>query len=253
MHGFSRNGRDFDSLARQLSLTCRVICPDMPGRGRSAWLAQPSQERGYNVSQYLLDVTALLARLDVTQVDWVGTSMGALVGMMLAAQPDTPVSRLVMNDAGAVVPGAFLEYLSTYVGKDPDFETLNDLEAYLRKTYSGFGDLTDAQWRHLARHAERRKSNGKIGLAYDPAIALSLAPPFNDQVLWQVWDNVRCPVLLLRGEKSPALPKNVAKEMTQRGPRATLVEIPGCGHAPALMSPTQMTLIETWLATGQVH
>jgi pimeloyl-ACP methyl ester carboxylesterase len=173
--------------------------------------------------------------------------------MMLAAQPRSPVRRLVMNDAGPFIPRSVPERLATHVGLDKDFDTSDDVEAHLRSLYAGFGDLTDAQWRHIARHSERRKPNGKLGLAFDPAIALSLKAPFQDVDLWGLWDAVRCPVLVLRGENSDVLLADVAEEMARRGPRATVREIPGCGHAPALMSPEQIALVEGWLETGEIR
>jgi len=252
-HGLARNGRDFDVLARHLSATCRVVCPDWPGRGRSAWLDLPTPDHGYGYGQYLVDAAALIARLDVPQVDWVGTSMGGLMGMMLAALPGSPVRRLVVNDIGPVVSGAFLDVLATYIGSDPGFASLDELEAWLRGTYAGFGLLTDEQWRHLARSSARHRADGSLGLAYDPAIGATLVPPMADVDLRPVWAAIRCPVLVLRGATSPALPADVAQEMTTTGPRATLVTVPGCGHAPALMSDDQVDLVDTWLSTGQVH
>jgi pimeloyl-ACP methyl ester carboxylesterase len=253
VHGMARNGRDFDTLAQQLSSRYRVICPDMPGRGRSAWLTVAGPDGGYNFAQYLLDMTALIARLDVPQVDWIGTSMGGVIGMMLAAQPESPIRRLVMNDTGPVVPATFADYLSTYISADPDFDTLDQLEAYLRTTYAAWGQLSDAQWRQLAEHSHRRKQNGKLGLGYDPAIGKALKPPFSTIELWPFWGGVKCPVLVLRGESSTLLSPEVADRMAHSGPKTTVVEIPGCGHAPSLMAPEQIALIETWLETGQVH
>jgi pimeloyl-ACP methyl ester carboxylesterase len=253
VHGMTRNGRDFDALASRLSSRYRVICPDMPGRGRSAWLTVSGPDGGYNFAQYLLDMTALIARLDVPQVDWVGTSMGGVIGMMLAAQPDSPIRRLVMNDTGPVVLAEFAESLAGYVGADPDFDTLDQLEAYLRTTHAGFGLLSDEQWRQMAEHSQRRKTDGKLGLAYDPAIGKVLTPPFSTVELWPFWGGVKCPVLVLRGETSPLLTAEIAHKMTTTGPRTTLVEIPGCGHAPSLMTAEQIALVETWLDTGQVH
>jgi pimeloyl-ACP methyl ester carboxylesterase len=251
-HGFTRNGRDFDFLAERLSAGARVVCPDMPGRGRSDWLSGPPEDKGYNYSQYMLDATALIARLGVPEVDWVGTSMGALLGMMLAAQPGSPIRRLVMNDAGPFIPKSVPARLAAYVGLDKDFRTSEEVEAYLRTIYAGFGDLTEQQWHHIARHSERRKPDGKLGLAFDPNISLALKPPFQDVVLWSLWDAVRCPVLVLRGENSEVLLPEVAEEMTRRGPKASVRVIPGCGHAPTLMSPEQITLVETWLETGEI-
>jgi pimeloyl-ACP methyl ester carboxylesterase len=250
-HGLTRNGRDFDFLAERLSAGARVVCPDMPGRGRSDWLSNPTEDKGYNYPQYMLDATALIARLGVSQVDWVGTSMGALLGMMVAAQPGSPIRRLVMNDAGPFIPNSVPACLAAYVGLDKDFSTSEEVEAYVRTIYAGFGTLTDQQWHHIAHHSERRKANGKLGLAFDPDISLPLKPPFRDVVLWPLWDAVRCPVLVLRGEQSEVLLPEVAEEMTRRGPKATVKVIPGCGHAPALMSPDQITIVERWLEAGE--
>lgn len=252
VHGFSRNGRDFDALAERLASRRRVVCPDMPGRGRSAWLGGAAADAGYNLPQYVLDVVTLLARLDVPRVDWVGTSMGGIVGMMLAAVPESPIERLVLNDVGAEVSGAFLDEISTYIGVEREFDTIDEVEAYLRTLYAGFGDLTGAQWRHLADHSWRRTASGRLALAYDPAIGRSLRPPHADQSLWPLWEAIRCPVLVLRGEHSPALPAEVARRMAETGPRATVVEVPGCGHAPALTSAEQTGLVETWLDSGTV-
>jgi pimeloyl-ACP methyl ester carboxylesterase len=198
----------------------------------------------------MLDAAALIARLGVSEVDWIGTSLGALLGMMLAAQPQSPIRRLVMNDAGPFIPKTVAERLATYVGLDKDFDTSDEVEAYVRSIDAGFGALTEAQWRHLARHSERRKPNGKLGLAFDPSISLSLKPPFQDSDLWGLWEAVRCPVLVLRGEQSDVLLPGVAEAMTRRGPRATVRTIPGCGHAPALMGPEQIALVAGWLETG---
>jgi pimeloyl-ACP methyl ester carboxylesterase len=199
----------------------------------------------------MLDATALIARLGVPEVDWVGTSMGALLGMMLAAQPGSPIRRLVMNDAGPFIPKSVPARLATYAGLDKDFSTSEEVEAYVRTLYAGFGDLTDQQWHHIGQHSERRKPNGKLGLAFDPNIALPLKPPFQDVGLWPLWDAIRCPVLVLRGEQSDVLLPEVAEQMTRRGPKATVRVIPGCGHAPALISPDQITIVESWLEAGE--
>ncbi len=245
VHGLTRNCRDFDALAESLvaEADVRVICPDMPGRGRSEWLANPAQ---YTYAQYMLDCATLLARLDVAEVDWVGTSMGGLIGMMLAAQPNTPIRRLLLNDIGPEVPKASLERLATYVGLDPSFAGPAEHEAYLRQVHAPFGALTDAQWRHLARHSERQKPDGSLGLAYDPAIRRAFEGPINDVVLWPVWDRVRCPVMVLRGGESDLLLPETARDMTRRGPRASLIEVAGCGHAPALMAADQIAAVADW-------
>ena len=245
VHGLSRNGRDFDSLAAALSGERRVVCPDIVGRGHSDWLEVKAD---YGYPQYCADMAALIARLGVEELDWVGTSMGGLIGMMLAAQPGTPIRRLVMNDIGPFVPRAALQRIGGYVGKDPRFETIDALEAYLREIYAGFGVLADHQWRHLAEISARPVAGG-YGLAYDPAIGLPFADAeaIEDVDLWALWDAVACPVLLLRGAESDILLAETADEMTSRGPEAQLHTVGRVGHAPALMDGTQIDAVRDWL------
>ncbi|WP_026870471.1 alpha/beta fold hydrolase [Inquilinus limosus] len=245
VHGLTRNGRDFDALAADLAWSGRaVICPDVVGRGRSGWLANPAL---YGYPQYLADAAALIARLDVPAVDWVGTSMGGLIGMMLAAQPNTPIRRLVLNDVGPFIPQAALQRIGSYVGQDPVFADIDGLEAYLRRVHAPFGPLTDAQWRHLATHSARRRNDGTLGLAYDPGIAAAFAGPIADVDLWMVWDQIRCPVLVVRGAESDLLTAATAERMAAR-PDTVLITVAGCGHAPALMAPGQIAPIRDWLA-----
>jgi pimeloyl-ACP methyl ester carboxylesterase len=248
IHGLARNARDFDALAAVLAAAGRrVIAVDVVGRGDSGRLRDPLD---YGYTQYLADTAALIARLDCREVDIVGTSMGGLIGMMLAAQPDTPLRRLVMNDVGPFIPKAALERILDYVGKDPRFADLGEAEAYHRRVYSGFGDLSDAQWRHLTETSVRREGQGWC-LHYDPRIAEPLrASAPADVDLWALWDRVACPVLVLRGARSDLLLVETAREMTSRGPRAEVIEVPGCGHAPALLEPAQTHAIRDWLAGG---
>jgi len=249
VHGLTRNGRDFDWLAEALVESgCRVVCPDVAGRGRSDWIANPYL---YDYPQYLADMTALIARLGVPEVDWVGTSMGGLAGMMLASLPGTPVRRLVMNDIGPFVPRAALERIGDYVGSDPVFEDAAALEAYLRFLYPGFGDLPDACWSHMAEHTTRVRPDGRLGLAYDPGIAAAFkAGPAKDIDLWPVWDAVRCPTLVLHGAESDLLLAETAREMAGRGPKARVVDIPRTGHAPSLMVDDQIALVREFLIGG---
>ena len=245
VHGLTRNARDFDVLAERLSATRRVLCPDVVGRGRSAWLPTAAL---YGYPQYLADMAVLLARSGAASVDWVGTSMGGLIGMMLAALPETPIRRLVLNDVGPFVPAVALQRLATYVGQDPRFDTLAGLESYLRDVHAPFGRLTDGQWRLMATHGFRKLDDGQLALAYDPAIGEAFrAAPIDDVDLWPVYDRVRCPVLVLRGETSDLLLPDIARQMAERGPKATVVEVPGCGHAPALMDDGQVTAVTSFL------
>jgi pimeloyl-ACP methyl ester carboxylesterase len=245
IHGLTRNSRDFDALAQALSRHYRVICPDMPGRGKSDWLKEAA-DYGYPV--YLADITALVARLDVERVDWVGTSMGGIIGMLFAALPNAPIGKLVINDVGALVPKAGIERVAAYVGLDPGFPDLDAFEATLRRVHAPFGPLSDAQWRHLATHSSRHKPDGSIGFNYDPKIAeVFKQGPINDVALWPSWDAITCPVMVLRGAQSDMLLAGDAAAMTQRGPRTKLFEFAGIGHAPALMADDQIAAIRDFL------
>jgi pimeloyl-ACP methyl ester carboxylesterase len=243
VHGLTRNGRDFDRLAAALAPDRTVVCPDIVGRGSSTWLADPA---GYGYAQYCADMVALIARVGCEAVDWVGTSMGGLIGMMLAAQPNTPIRRLVLNDVGPFVPRQAIRRLADYVGKDPLFPGLDGLQAYLRQVHAPFGALDDAAWMHLALHGHRRLPDGRYGLAYDPAIGRGFEAAADQDIdLWAIWEKVHCPVLLLRGAESDILPADTARRMAGR---AELVEIAGVGHAPSLMVEAQIAILSEWLA-----
>lgn len=245
VHGLTRNGRDFDTLAAALSKDYRVVCPDVAGRGRSEWLPVKAD---YGYPLYCADMAALMAHLRVESVDWLGTSMGGLIGMLLAASPGTPLRRLIMNDIGALIPKAALERIASYVGGDPRFGSMAELDAYIREIYAPFGQLTEAQWHGLVESSARTTPEGTIGLSYDPGIAEPFREgPLEDVDLWQAWDSVHCPVLVLRGADSDVLLADTAKEMQQRGPKAELVELPNVGHAPMLMSDDQIGTVRKWL------
>jgi pimeloyl-ACP methyl ester carboxylesterase len=246
VHGLTRNCRDFDEFARALAgRGWRVVCPDMPGRGDSDWLHDPVN---YDVPAYCAVMAALLARLDVPDVDWVGTSMGGIIGMALAAQPRNPIRRLVLNDVGAFLPKDGLARIREYVGREMTHLDLVEVEAYLRKVLAGYGPLSDAQWRALAETSAHRGEDAKYSLRYDPKIGdvIRTKPP-EDVDLWPLWQNVRRPVLLLRGGCSDVLPAEVAEEMTRRGPTCRLVTLPECGHAPSLMASAQIKTVADWL------
>lgn len=248
VHGLTRNGRDFDALATALSEERRVICPDIPGRGQSDWLSHPGD---YGYPLYLADMAALIARLDVGEVDWIGTSMGGIIGMLLAAQSGAPIRRLVINDIGPLIAKEGVQRIGTYVGSDPSFADTAALETALRQLAAPFGPLSDAQWRHLATISTRRKPDGTVGFAYDPHIAdaFRAAPPA-DVDLWAQWEAISCPTLVLRGAQSDVLRASDAEVMTRRGPRARLVEFAGIGHAPALMATDQIAVIRDFLLSA---
>lgn len=242
VHGLTRNGRDFDRLAAVLANESLVIAPDMVGRGASDWL---SDAGGYGYPQYCADMAALIARLGTAEVDWVGTSMGGLIGMMLAAQPNSPIRRLVLNDVGYRIPRQALQRLAGYVGKDPTFADLAGVEAYLRQVHAPFGKLDDDAWRRLALHGHRKLPDGRYGLAYDPKIGRAFSGTIAADIdLAPVWERVRCPVLLLRGAESDLLLPATAQAMASK---AELVEFPAIGHAPSLMVPDQIEVVRSWL------
>lgn len=245
VHGLTRNGRDFDALARELAVDFRVICPDMPGRGQSAWLRDPND---YVFPTYLNALAALLARVAPASLSWVGTSMGGLLGIVLAAQPGTPVGRLVVNDVGPVIEPTALQRIGTYVGADPAFASFAELEAHIRAVSATFGPLTDAQWRFLSETTARRLPDGRWKLTYDPGIAVPFRSAQDQSaLLWAMWDALTCPVLLLRGAESDLLATATAQEMTRRGPHPSLVEFAGIGHAPTLLDPDQIAPVAAFL------
>ncbi len=242
-HGLTRCGRDFDTLARALADTYRVVCPDAAGRGRSDWLADKAD---YGYPLYLSDTVTTLAALHAESVDWVGTSMGGILGMLLAAQPGTPVRRLVLNDVGCVVPKAALERIATYVGRAPAFDSLEALEAAMRSV-SPFGPHTPAQWRHLAEHVSRRDEDGKWRFRYDPGIAAPFQQgPLADVDLRPAWRAVQGPVLVVRGAGSDLLTPEITEEMRTR-PGTQVHVVPDAGHAPTLMDPAQVAAVRAFL------
>src|SRR5512132_1206010 len=245
VHGVTRNSHDFDYLCDVLHSDFRMACPDLPGRGRSHWLPVATE---YRPPVYMSDLASLIARLGVEQVDWIGTSLGGLLGMMLAAQPNSPIRRLVVNDIGAFVHKAALQRICGYVGADPSFRDMAAVEAYLREIHSPFGPLTDEQWRHIARHSARHDPAGGFRLHYDPGLAASFKEGFDSDVeLWGTWEMIACPVLILRGAESDILLQETAEEMLTRGPTAELIEVPGLRHAPMRMDAAQLAAVREWL------
>lgn len=250
VHGLSRNGRDFDPLAAALAERYRVICPDMAGRGQSDWLKNKAD---YSIETYVADMVTLIARLDVEQVHWVGTSMGGVIGMALAAQARNPVKSLVLNDVGPFISGSTLSQLRDYLGKAPRFASVDDAETYTRKVCGdALGPLTDPQWRHLTEHAIRPTADGGWEMCYDPGIADSFRIPFLSFFnldLWSTYDAVTCPTLVIRGGESDVLAAETYDEMGRRGPRAKLVELPAIGHAPMLFEEAEIKVVSDFLAT----
>ena len=241
VHGLSRNGHDFDDLSRAMAGSHRIVCPDIVGRGRSDWLRDPS---GYGVPQYVADMMVLIARLDVEAVHWLGTSMGGLIGMVLASLPGTPVSRLLLNDVGPVVSAESIRRIGEYIGRAPKFAGLEEAERYIRAVSAPFGALSDTQWRALTESSVRSAADGGLEMIYDPKIADSFhrATAAGMIDLWPMFDRVRCPTRVVRGELSDLLSTEVAQAMTARGPHPDLVQVPGVGHAPMFMDEAQIAI-----------
>ncbi|MFL9923641.1 alpha/beta hydrolase [Herbaspirillum lusitanum] len=250
VHGVTRVADDFDRMARELCDTYRVVCPDVVGRGRSGRLLDP---RNYAIPQYISDMVTLLARLDAEIIDWFGTSMGGLIGMGLASLPGNPIRKLVLNDIGPSINGAALARIGEYIGQDVRFDSFEEAAQYIRTISASFGSHSDEEWRKLAADVLRQGSDGKWGRHYD----LALATPFKqmtpeaagmaEQMLWAAYDAIRCPTLLVRGEHSDLLLPEVAQAMTQRGPKAQLVEMPDVGHAPTFMHADQIEVAKKFL------
>lgn len=244
VHGLTRTGRDFDALARRLARDHRVVCPDVVGRGRSDWLARPEE---YGYPRYVSDAALLLARIGVDQVDWVGTSMGGILGMLLAAVPGNPVRRLILNDVGSFIPRAALETIGSYVGAAPTFSSLQDAAGYLARVHAGFGALSPAQWETLAEQSTLEMADGGFRLRYDPAIAAAFKGSLTDVDLGAVWAAVTAPTLIVRGAESSLLSAQTVAAMCRVRPETESVTFPGCGHAPALLDPAQIAVLVDFL------
>jgi pimeloyl-ACP methyl ester carboxylesterase len=249
VHGLSRQGRDFDTLARDLCTDARVVCPDVVGRGQSDWLADPM---GYNVPAYVADMVTLLARLDAEHVDWVGTSMGGLIGLGVASLAGSPVRRLVLNDVGPSIEWQALQRIGGYLGQPAHWASVDEAADALFAIAQGFGPHSREQWIELTRPQLQPDGDG-FKPHYDPSIALpfrAITPEIaaaGETALWQAYDRVRCPTLLLRGAESDLLSHATAAAMTQRGPKARLHEFDGVGHAPTLVQPEQRSVVADFL------
>lgn len=253
VHGVTRVADDFDALARALCDEYRVVCPDVVGRGRSGRLRDPEY---YTVPQYVADMVTLIARVtqdDTLGVHWFGTSMGGLIGMMLASLEDSPVRKLVLNDIGPVLDQGALARIGEYIGQDIRFPDFDTGAAYVKAVSMSFGPHTEEEWFKLASDVLRQEEGGHWVRHYD----LGLAQPFraitperaagDEAQLWAAWDAIRCPTLLVRGEQSDLLSRETALAMCNRGPKPRLVEIPGVGHAPTFVRADQIAIAREFL------
>ena len=250
-HGLARTGRDMDDIAEHLAARgWRVLCPDTIGRGLSQWSPDPDAE--YCLDFYARLATALLDALAVERCAWLGTSMGGAIGTVAAATSMRGrIERLVLNDNGPSLAPAAIERIRSYAGSPAAFATVSELEQYFRTIYKPFGWLSDAQWRRLTETSVRRLPDGRVTPHYDPAMVRQFVTRPDDYERWTEWDALDIPVLCLRGADSDLLLRETTEQMRRRGPRAVVVEIEGCGHAPALNTPEQFALIERFLTGAQ--
>jgi len=252
VHGLTRTGRDFDMLAQALCGDYRVVCPDVAGRGRSDWLADP---HGYVVPQYVSDMVTLIARLNVGQVDWFGTSMGGLIGMALAGLPRSPVRKMLLNDVGPRLAGSAMERIGAYLGLPVRFKTFEEGLAYLQTISASFGRHTPEQWREL-NSAILKPVQGaqglEWGLHYDPALAVPFRETTPEMVqagevaLWRMFEAIPAPVLVVRGAQSDLLLRETVADMVARGKQVRAVEVPDVGHAPTFVDPAQIEIARSF-------
>ena len=245
-HGLARTGRDMDEIASHLSSKFRVICPDTIGRGLSQW--SPAPEKEYCLDFYGRLAVSLMDQLGIQEAHWLGTSMGGAVGIHLAAGAlKGRIRRLILNDIGPKLGEAAVERIRSYAGNPAQFDCVGELEKYFRTIYKPYGWLSDEQWRKLTETSTRRTSEGKVTPHYDPKMVMQFTHHPDDYDQWEEWDSIDVPTLCLRGETSDLLLPDVADEMRARGPKAVVVTIPGCGHAPALNVPDQFALVGRFL------
>jgi len=247
-HGLARTGRDFDEAASALSKDYFVICPDTLGRGLSSWASDVSVD--YSYASYGDHALAVIEKFDVSDLRWIGTSMGGLLGVTLAAgRLAGRISHLVVNDIGPWIPQEATGRIADYVGNPPKFTTIGELETWLRTNYEPFGENSDAFWRRMADTSARRADDGRITVHYDPQIVSQFTLHKNDLDCWPEWDGVKAKTLLLRGEKSDVLPTTIASEMQTRGPKPQLRQFSGCGHAPTLATAKELAVLREFLVS----
>lgn len=246
VHGLTRNARDFDFFAARMCDRYRVVCPDVVGRGDSDHL---TNSEGYNYLQYNSDMNALIARLGVTEVNWIGTSMGGIIGMVLASVAQSPVKRLVVNDIGPEVSRDALMSIAQYIGKSEEFNSLKEVEEYQRSIYTEFAPMSDEDWSQMARYSSLRTEHGTFRLKVD----CHVGEAFKDSIsyfnveMWEIWEKITCPVLVLRGADSSFLSQETALKMQTCGPETTVVEFENTGHTPTLRNDEQVQVIAEWL------
>jgi pimeloyl-ACP methyl ester carboxylesterase len=244
VHGLTRSGRDFDEVAKAFASEYRVVCPDVVGRGLSDWLVDP---RHYAVPQYVGDMVALVARLNVETVDWFGTSMGGLIGLGLAGLPNSPIRKMLLNDVGPHIEPVALERIGTYLGRGETFATLQEGVDNAAQLAASFGPLTADEWRAINTPLMQERE-GRWGYRYDPKIAVPFATAdtnaasLGEAILWRSLASIQHPVLVVRGEHSDLLSRETVEKMVASGQAVTAREIAGVGHAPAFLAADQIEI-----------
>lgn len=255
-HGLARTGRDFDALAEQLAAHYRVICPDTIGRGLSQWSHAPQND--YSFATYARITLDLMEALKIEKAHWIGTSMGGALGLVCAAAIELPafkgrIQSLVLNDIAPEISAAAVDRIKAYAGEPPAFDTVPELEAFFRQAYAPFGFQTDAQWTHLTETSTRRLPDGRVTPHYDPNITQQFFREVPEYPMWNEYDALDIPVMVMRGANSDLISPDTLQAMHTRGPGSKgllrTVEIPGCGHAPALNVPAQWQLVMDFLKT----
>lgn len=245
VHGLTRNGRDFDKLANRLSESAQVVCPDLVGRGKSDWLEDPGD---YHLLQYNMDMAVLAAWVGFDRYDWIGTSLGGLMGIAMAGMRNSPIRRLIINDVAPSIPTRALHRIATYMGQSQFFASMDEAEAHLRETLAPFAPMTDDDWARMAVHSTIVTDKGLM-MHHDPGIMVNFRrfALFMHFSLWRYWERITCPVLILRGTESDFLTEDLFDRMLKRLPHAEALQFDGIGHTPTLNAPGQIDPIVDWL------
>ncbi len=245
VHGLTRNGRDFDFLATALQQKYRVLAPDLIGRGQSDWLKDPAL---YTIEQYVADLLGWLHQLGLKKVDWLGASLGGILGMLIATRPDSPIQRLLLDDIGPIIKKESVAKLSSEVKANPVFPSLTDLKDFLKQLYAKTGEMQPYHWDHLLAHDHIALPNGGYTRAYDPQLFLSFIPMQNNDIeFWPVFKAIRAPIFLLHGKESAVLTADICDEMKQYQPTMVVKDLPNITHAPSLMDEKHIGMVVNWL------
>lgn len=248
LHGLARTGRDFDEIASALSDHYHVLCPDMIGRGRSSWSANPTTD--YRVESYAKITLGLMDAYGLDSADFLGTSMGGQIGMWIASgDQHARLNTLLINDIGPEVPAPAIQRIMAYVGNPPQFATHTEAEVWLRKAYAPFGPAPDAFWQRMALASLRRTSSGQLTLHYDPAIISQFTHAPQDMTVWDRWQSITTPTHVFYGEQSDLLTQSILQQMLGTGPKPSSTGICDCGHAPTLSRPADIEQVRTAFQT----